>query len=124
MGGENEQQNKPELRAGGGEVSCISMRSMSRLVDRGELKAVRVGAFSAFRTEDVLSMIGQSGDSGIGLPSEALLSLNQVAGRLNCAPDDVRTLTARGDLTQLMVGHCKRWSPVEIAGLHTTEGVS
>lgn len=99
-------------------VLQVSPRTVRRLIDRGALRPVRVGATLAIRRADIpgLSRPDQSADG----PQEHLLTVHEAAVRLGCAPRTVRSLAARGQLRTIQIGGTKRWSPSDVEALRRT----
>lgn len=100
-------------------LMAVSPRTVRRLVDRGDLKAFRIGATLALPPEALPEPLRRSLERGRDDP---LLTLHDAAARLGFAPDRVRELTASGVLHVSRVGHSQRWSPLEIEALDPAEG--
>lgn len=90
---------------------AVSPRTVTRLVDKGDLSAIRIGATLALPVGELPALLQMCFD---GDRPQALLTLHEVAARLGCAPDDVRARTARGELKSLRVGRSVRWLPLEL----------
>lgn len=90
---------------------AVSTRTVRRLIDTGELDAVRVGP-----------MLLVPADALPAGSEQPLLTLNDVAAALGCAPRRVRQLTADGVLTVISVGRSPRWSAAEVTALATESG--
>ncbi len=92
---------------------AVSPRTVSRLIDRGDLNAVRIGSTLAVTFDGMPSHLRRCFD--VDCP-RALLTLHEAAAALGCSPDDVRARTAAGDLSSVRVGRSPRWSPIEVEG--------
>lgn len=90
---------------------AVSPRTVTRLIDRGELAAIRIGSTLAVPFEGLPAALRHCFDAD---QPKALLTLHEVAARLGCAPDDVRARSASGELTPVRVGRSLRWSQSEI----------
>jgi len=99
-------------------VLQVSPRTVRRLIDRGALTPIRVGATLAIRRADIpgLSRPDRPADG----PQERLLTVHEAAARLGCAPRAVRSLAARGKLRTIEFGGTKRWSPSDVEALRRT----
>jgi excisionase family DNA binding protein len=99
-------------------VLQVSPRTVRRLIDRGALTPIRVGATLAIRFTDIpgLSRPERSADG----PQQRLLTVHEAAARLGCAPRTVRSLAARGQLRTIQIGGTKRWSPSDVEALRRT----
>ena len=92
---------------------AVSPRTVTRLIDRGDLNAIRIGATLAVPFDGMPTALRRCFDTD---RPQALLTLHEAAARLGCSPDDVRARTASGELRPVRVGRSQRWSPAEIEG--------
>ncbi|MCZ4262866.1 helix-turn-helix domain-containing protein [Limimaricola sp. G21655-S1] len=90
---------------------AVSPRTISRLIDKGGLNAIRIGSTLAIPFDGMSADLQRCFD--VNNP-QALLTVHEVALELGCSPADVRTRTATGELASVRVGGSLRWSPVEI----------
>ncbi|MCZ4262605.1 helix-turn-helix domain-containing protein [Limimaricola sp. G21655-S1] len=90
---------------------AVSPRTVSRLIDKGDLRAVRIGATLAVPLDGMPGELQRCFDVDQPRP---LLTLHEVAAELGCSPDDVRALTATGELTPVRIGRSLRCSPTEV----------
>lgn len=97
---------------------AVSPRTVTRLIDRGELTAIRIGSALAVPFEGLPAALRRCFDAD---KPRALLTLHEVAARLGCAPDDVRARSASGDFNSVRVGRSLRWSPAEIERIARSE---
>lgn len=86
---------------------AVSARTLRRLIDAGELIAVRVGPTTALPVETLAGL-------GVTSSGEPLLRLHDVARRLGMSPREVRAASATGELRAYRVGHSLRWSCADI----------
>ncbi|MCP1169384.1 helix-turn-helix domain-containing protein [Limimaricola litoreus] len=97
-----------------GEVArllAVSTRTINRLIDKGDLSAVRIGSALAVPFDGMPVDLQRCFDFA---KPQALLTLHEVAAELGCSPDDVRAKTATGKLASVRIGRSLRWSPIEI----------
>ena len=90
---------------------AVSTRTISRLIDKGDLSAVRIGSALAVPFDGMPVDLQRCFDFA---RPQALMTLHEVAAELGCSPDDVRAKTATGKLKPVRVGRSLRWSPIEI----------
>ncbi len=90
---------------------AVSPRTIRRLIDTGELSAVRIGPTLAVPVDALPTPLRRCFDAG---QPQALLTLHEAAARLGCSPRDVRERTASGLLRSVLIGGSSRWSPIEI----------
>lgn len=90
---------------------AVSSRTVSRLIDRGDLSAIRIGTALAIASESLPDLLFHDLEGGCPRP---LLTLHDVAGRLACAPEDVRERTAYGEFETVQIGRSTRWSPAAV----------
>lgn len=90
---------------------AVSPRTVSRLIDKGDLTAVRIGSTLTVAFDGMPAELQRCFD--VENP-QALLTLHEVALALRCSPDDVRVRTATGELTSVRIGRSLRWAPIEI----------
>jgi excisionase family DNA binding protein len=100
-------------------LMAVSPRTVRRLVDRGDLRAFRIGATLALPPEALPEPLQRSLERG---RDEPLLTLHDAAARLGFPPIRVRELTALGILSASVVGRSQRWSPLEIEALVPAAG--
>jgi excisionase family DNA binding protein len=98
---------------------AVSPRTVRRLVERGELRTIRIGPTLAVHPDALPPALRHR--VGAGQP-RALLTLHEAAERLGCAPREVRERTASGELSSVLVGRSPRWSPAEIERTARAEG--
>ena len=98
---------------------AVSPRTVSRLVDKGELSAIRIGSVLAVPFDGLPAALRHCFDA---THPQALLTLHEVAARLECSPDDVRARTAGGRLRSVYVGRSQRWAATEIEQSARGEG--
>jgi len=101
---------------------AISSRSVRRLVDRGALRPTRIGGFTAFRWPDVLRCAGIEPDVTTRDTLTPLVTPQQAAERLGCAPEIVRAAIARGDLPPVRIGSLVRLRFDDVVRFNTTAG--
>ena len=89
---------------------AVSPRTVRRLIDAGELDAVRIGATLLVPSEALPAGLGHP-DAG-DMP---LMTITDVAAALGCSPRMVRQLTADGQLTAVRIGRSPRWNATGIA---------
>lgn len=90
---------------------AVSTRTVRRLIDTGEMTAVRIGSTLALAPSALPEPLREALSNG---REDRLLSLHDVAARLDCSPSDVRALTMDGSLRAVHVGRSMRWSRREI----------
>jgi excisionase family DNA binding protein len=90
---------------------AVSPRTVSRFIDRGDINAIRIGSTLAIPFDGMPTALRRCFDAD---PPLALLTLHDVAARLRCSPDDVRSRTASGELKSVKIGRSDRWAPSEI----------
>jgi len=89
-------------------VLGISSRTVRRLVDRGTLRAARVGGITVILRADLGRAVGLNADA----PDNALTPLLaplEAAERLSCSPADLRRLVENGRLTPVRLGKLHRY---------------
>lgn len=91
---------------------AVSARTISRLIDKGDLRAVRIGATLAVPFDGMSIDLQRCFDFDC---PEPLLTLHDAAAELDCSPDEVRARTLAGELTSVRVGRSLRWSSFEVA---------
>lgn len=99
---------------------AVSQRTVRRLVECGDIPAIRIGSTLAILPN--AWPISQCLSEGT-FDLQPLLSRHDVAQVLDCAPCDVGALAASGKLTTVMIGNSCRWRSVEVAALAQAEGV-
>mgnify|MGYP006271401905 FL=1 len=92
----------------------LSERTVRRLIERGDLKPVRIGPTLVVRTSDLLPAKDRTPPREHARP---LMTVHEVADRLNCAPADVRRLSQAGRLPTLVFGGSRRWLPDAVEAL-------
>lgn len=93
---------------------ALSSRTVRRLVENGDLTAIRIGSTLALPPEALPDTLrGSIGNA----PAEPLLTRHEVAARLRCSPRTVRDLTASGELRSIRIGGSVRWAPGDVDGL-------
>jgi excisionase family DNA binding protein len=93
---------------------AVSSRTIRRLIDRGTLPPVRVGATLALQPHALPEPFAEAIQGGSGSP---LLRLHEVADRLGCSPNRVRELAANGLLPPIRIGGSQRWSEDAVSAL-------
>ena len=90
---------------------AVSVRTVRRLIDNGQLKAVRIGPTLALAPTALPEPLRRALLSG---RDDRLLTLHDVAARLGFPPVRVKKLTEDGILKVVDVGRSSRWSCQEI----------
>lgn len=90
---------------------AVSVRTVRRLIDNGQLNAVRIGPTLALAPSALPEPLRRAFLSGY---YDRLLTLHDVAARLGCSPICVKKLTEDGILRVVDVGRSSRWSCQEI----------
>lgn len=97
----------------------VSQRTVRRLIDAGDIPAVRIGATLAIPP---IAWPLSACRPGEGAELQPLLSQHEVAQALDCPPCDVRALAASGRLTTIMIGKSCRWRAADVMALAEAEG--
>jgi excisionase family DNA binding protein len=92
----------------------LSERTVRRLIERGNLKPLRIGPTLVVEVSDILPERTSASRCPYGEP---LMTVHDVADRLNCAPADVRRLSETGRLPDLVFGGSRRWLPEDVDAL-------
>ena len=95
-------------------LMAVSPRTVRRLVDRGDLTAIRIGATLALPPRSLPEVLRRSLGDRFDRP---LLTLLDVAHRLGRAPQEIRDLAETGRLRPLAVGGSLRWSAFDVDGI-------
>lgn len=90
---------------------AVSPRTVRRMIDRGHLPPIRVGAILTLSPRSLPEPLRREFRCGSAIP---LLRLHDVAQRLGCSPDQVRNLAEDGSLAPIQVGSSQRWSEAMI----------
>lgn len=93
---------------------AVSSRTVRRLVERGDLVAIRIGATLTLLPEALPGYAHRNADAQALRP---LLTIHDVARRLGRSPRQVRGLSAEGLLHPIAVGSSMRWSVEEVEAL-------
>lgn len=94
----------------------ISARTVRRLVDRGALKAARVGGITVILRSELRRATGLD----TAQPFERLTPLLaplEAAARLGCSPAQLRHLVEAGQLPPVRLGRLQRFRCEQIAGI-------
>ena len=89
---------------------AVSPRTVRRLIDAGELEAVRIGATLVVPLKALPAGLGH-----LNAGELPLMTITDVAAALGCSPRMVRRLTTDGQLTAVHIGRSTRWSAAEIS---------
>lgn len=90
---------------------AVSARTVRRLIDKGELRAVCIGSTLALAPSTLPEPLRQAFSCD---RDDRLLTLHEVAARVGCSPVRVRMLTEDGTLRAVTVGRSSRWSRFEV----------
>ena len=90
---------------------AVSSRTVRRLVDRGDLTAVRIGSTLALPPRSLPEALRHSLGEQLDRP---LLTLLDVAHRLGRPPQEIRDLAETGRLEPVAVGGSLRWSAFDV----------
>ena len=89
----------------------VSERTIRRMIDVGEIRSVRFGPVLAVHDQVIARFTGKDEPEG---RLSALLTLTEVADRLDCTPADVRAYTMSGRLAHVPVGGSVRWRASDV----------
>lgn len=95
-------------------LMAVSPRTVRRLIDRGELAALRIGSALTLRPAALPEPLRGALACG---REDRLLTLHDAATRLGCAPVRIRELTEGGTLRSVRVGGSTRWPLSEVDAL-------
>lgn len=98
---------------------AVSERTVRRLVDSGDIHAIRIGATLAVPS-NVWPLSACRADEGAAL--QPLLSQHDVAQALGCPPCKVRALAESGKLRTVMIGRSCRWRREDVIALAQSKG--
>ena len=90
---------------------AVSPRTVSRFIDRGDINAIRIGSTLAIPFDGMPAALQRCFDAD---RPQALLTLHDIAARLGCSPNDVKSRTATGELRSIKIGRSDRWTPSDI----------
>lgn len=96
---------------------AVSARTVRRLIDNGELCALRIGSTLALPPTALPEPLRQAFLDG---REDRLLALHDVALMLTCAPFRVRDLTTSRLLRAVQIGRSNRWSLREVEAFRET----
>jgi excisionase family DNA binding protein len=98
---------------------AVSPRTVRRMVDNGDFRAIRFGSTLAVPAESLPASLRRAHEEADDRP---LLTVHDVAAWLGCSPRKVRALSADGVLHPISIGRSTRWRPSDIESLRDRGG--